>query len=182
MELSDPEVDGGSAPGFLRRFSRRLLLASGAAVLAGLAAARSSPALSAAGGADDRFMALSRLLIPHQLDPEIGRRIAAGLRADASPLSDHIDALLKLAHDRKAAIVEDFFPFAPADAQASALSIISAWYLGVVDNTPSSQVIAFELALMFKPTSDVMTIPTYSISGPNGWGPEAPALGAMPTF
>jgi hypothetical protein len=127
-------------------------------------------------------MALSRLLIPHRLDPEIGRRIALDLKADRAPISDHIDALLKLARDRRAAVVEDFFPFASDEAKASALRIISAWYLGVVEDAPGAKVIAYELALMFKPTSDVMTIPTYSISRPNGWGAAAPPLSAMPTF
>ncbi len=127
-------------------------------------------------------MTLSRLLIPHRLDAEIGRRIAAELKADTAPFSDHIDALLKLAHDRHAAVVEDFFPFASDEAKAAALRIISAWYLGVVDDAPGAKIVAYEMALMFKPTSDVMTIPTYSISGPNGWSAAAPPLSAMPTF
>ncbi len=179
MEESDPRPGVGAARSSLR-FTRRLLLASSAAVVAGLAAAPWR--VQSAGAHDERFMALSRLLIPHGLDPEIGRRIAAELKADLPPLSDHIDALLKLAHDRNAAIVEDVFPFASDEAKAAALRIISAWYLGAVDNAPGAKIIAYELALMFKPTSDVMTIPTYSISRPNGWGAEAPPLSAMPTF
>jgi hypothetical protein len=163
------------------RFTRRLVLASGAAALAGLAAAQPWPVQSA-DAHDERFMALSRLLIPHSLNPEIGRRLAVDLKADRAPVADHIDALLKLARDRQASVVEDFFPFASDDAKASALRIISAWYLGVVDDAPGAKIVAYELALMFKPTSDVMTIPTYSISGPNGWGPAAPPLSAMPTF
>jgi hypothetical protein len=166
---------------FSLKLTRRLMLVSSAAVLGGLAASASWPVRSAVAN-DDRFMALSRLLIPHSLDPEIGRRIAVDLKADKAPFSDHIDALLKLARDRHAAVVEDFFPFASDGAKAYALRIISAWYLGVIDNTPGSKVIAYELALMFKPTSDVMTIPTYSISRPNGWSAEAPPLSAIPTF
>jgi hypothetical protein len=181
MKQSDPSPDVGAAH-FSLRFTRRLLLVSGAATIAGLASAQPWPARSAAAADDDRFMALSRLLIPHSLDPEIGHRIAAELNADRPPLSDHIDALLRLAHDRRATVVEDVFPFAGDDAKASALRIISAWYLGVVDDAPGARIIAYELALMFKPTSDVMTIPTYSISRPNGWGAQAPLLSAMPTF
>jgi hypothetical protein len=176
----DLSPDAGAAR-FSLRFSRRLLLVSSAAAMAGLVAVKPLPVRSAAAD-HDRFMALSRLLIPHRLDPEIGRRIAAELKTERAPLSDHIDALLKLAHDRRATVVEDFFPFASDDAKAVALRIISAWYLGVVDDAPGAKIIAYELALMFKPTSDVMTIPTYSISRPNGWGAEAPPLSAMPTF
>jgi len=180
LENRDPSPDIGSAR-FSFRFNRRLVLASGVAMVAGLVAAQPWPVRSAVAS-DDKFMALSRLLIPHRLDPEIGRRIAAELKADQAPVSDHIDALLKLAHDRHATVVEDFFPFASDEAKATALRIISAWYLGVVDDAPGAKIVAYELALMFKPTSDVMTIPTYSISRPNGWGAAAPSLSAMPTF
>jgi len=180
VEYSDT-IPGAAGARFSLRFTRRLVLASGAAALAGLAVAQPWPVQSA-GTHDTRFMTLSRLLIPHSLDPEIGRRIAIDLKADMAPVSDHIDALLKLAQDRHAAVVEDFFPFASDEAKACALRIISAWYLGVVDDAPGAKVIAYELALMFKPTSDVMTIPTYSISRPNGWGAAAPPLIAMPNF
>jgi hypothetical protein len=43
-------------------------------------------------------------------------------------------------------------------------------------------VIAYEYALMYRPTSDVMTIPSYAISGPNGWTADAPPLSNMPEF
>jgi len=180
LEQCDPSPDIGTAR-FSLRFTRRLVLASSVAAVAGLVAAQPWPVRSAVAP-DDRFMALSRLLIPHRLDPDIGRRIAAELKADQAPVSDHIDALLKLAHDRHATVVEDVFPFASEQAKAVALRIISAWYLGVVDDAPGAKIVAYELALMFKPTSDVMTIPTYSISRPNGWGVAAPPLSAMPTF
>jgi hypothetical protein len=39
-----------------------------------------------------------------------------------------------------------------------------------------------ELAVMYQPTFDVMTIPSYAISGPNGWNADAPPLGNMPEF
>ncbi len=182
----DSSADIGAAR-FSIRFTRRLVLA--AAV--GLVAAQPRLVRSAVAPddrfmadrfMDDRFMALSRLLIPHSLDPEIGRRIAVELKTDRAPFRDHIDALLKLAHDRRAAVVEDFFPFASDESKAAALRIISAWYLGVVDDAPDAKIVAYELALMFKPTSDVMTIPTYSISRPNGWGATSPPLSFMPTF
>jgi hypothetical protein len=138
--------------------------------------------ISAAAAADDRFMTLSRLLIPHSLDPVIGARIAADLATAVPRLADHLDTLLDLARAKQATIVEEFFPDAPEDAKATALRIISAWYLGVVDDVPGARIVAYELALMFKPTSDVMTIPTYAISGPNGWDAEAPPLDVMPNF
>jgi hypothetical protein len=143
--------------------------------------ARSEPGAPDAK-ADSPFMVLSALLIAHRLNPVIGGRIAAEMKASQPPLSDQIDVLLKLARSKNATQVEDFFPFADDVSKAAALRIISAWYLGVVDDVPSATVIAYELALMFQPTADVMTIPTYAISGPNAWGSKAPPLGAMPIF
>jgi fructose 5-dehydrogenase small subunit len=52
----------------------------------------------------------------------------------------------------------------------------------VIVDAPGAEVFAYELALMYQPTIDVMTIPTYAISGPNGWMSEAPALSDMPKF
>jgi hypothetical protein len=43
-------------------------------------------------------------------------------------------------------------------------------------------VFAYEFALLYQPTSDVMTIPSYAISGPNGWSAESPPLHDMPSF
>jgi hypothetical protein len=52
----------------------------------------------------------------------------------------------------------------------------------VIIDAESAQVFASEFALMFQPTGDVMTIPSYAISGPNGWDSNAPPLTGMPTF
>jgi hypothetical protein len=35
---------------------------------------------------------------------------------------------------------------------------------------------------MYQPTRDVMTIPSYAISSPNGWPANAPPLEDMPDF
>jgi fructose 5-dehydrogenase small subunit len=79
--------------------------------------------------------------------------------------------------------VEDFFPDLPEGRlKDTALAIISAWYTGVVVDEPGYKVFAFELALMYQPTRDVMTIPSYAISGPNGWNSSAPPLTDMPKF
>jgi fructose 5-dehydrogenase small subunit len=35
---------------------------------------------------------------------------------------------------------------------------------------------------VYQPTIDVMTIPSYAISGPNGWNADAPPLSNMQNF
>jgi len=168
------------------RPDRRRLLAVGACLLGGavwpIDGAQSLPA-SAATDAAAPFLELSQLLIPHHLDGEIGRRLAAAMAATDPALANQIDALLAIARARGAKLVEDFFPDIPAGPlRERALAIISAWYTGVIDDTPGAEVIAFELALIYQPTRDVMTIPSYAISGPNGWTSEAPPLSEMPEF
>ena len=98
-------------------------------------------------------------------------------------LSDHVTGLLAIAKAKNAKVVEDFFPDVPeGPLKETALSIISAWYLGVVSDAPDAEVFAYEYALMYQPTRDVMTIPSYAVSGPNGWTANAPPLGDMPEF
>ena len=76
------------------------------------------------------------------------------------------DRLLAIARKKNARIVEDFFPDLPeGPLKETALAIISAWYLGVVTDAPDAEVFAYEYALMYQPTRDVMTIPSYAISG-----------------
>lgn len=166
--------------------SRRDMVIGGAS-LGGLNALSILPAFSAQPAASDervaRFMDLSSLLIQHRLDPVTGKRIAGALAAQNPSLPDQMTTLLDIARKKNARIVEDFFPDIPDGAlKETTLSIISAWYMGVVIDTPDAEVFAFEHALMYQPTRDVMTIPSYAKSGPNNWNAHAPALSDMPSF
>jgi fructose 5-dehydrogenase small subunit len=165
---------------------RRKIIVGGGLLLGGLAAGTRIPAApedSATADFADQFMQLSSLLIPHRLDRDVGSRLAAALRTKDPEVTAHVTALLDIAKKKNARIVEEFFPDVPDGAlKDTALLIISAWYLGVLVDAPGAEVFAYELALMYQPTSDVMTIPTYAISGPNGWTSEAPPLNSMPTF
>jgi fructose 5-dehydrogenase small subunit len=167
---------------------RRELLAGGLAFVGGFAFA-TLPAVSAAaaaawsGESAARFMEVSSLLIPHRLNEGIGQRIGAAMNALNPTLAEQVNELLAIARKRNARIVEDFFPDVPeGPLKQTALAIISAWYLGVVSDAPDAEVIAYEYALMYGPTKDVMTIPSYAISGPNAWPAEAPPLSDMPEF
>jgi hypothetical protein len=142
-----------------------------------------SAAVSWSDEASARFMEISSLLIQHRLNEEIGKRIGAAMSALNPSLSEHVNALLAIAQKKNARIVEDFFPDVPeGPLKETALAIISAWYLGVVSDAPNAEVFGYEYALMYQPTSDVMTIPSYAVSGPNGWTADAPPLSNMPDF
>jgi fructose 5-dehydrogenase small subunit len=167
--------------------ARRTILLEGLILFGGLAAISTLPALSTPAAWSDessaQFMEISSLLIPHRLNEEIGKRIGAAMSILNPSLSQHVSELLAIARTKNARIVEDFFPDVPAGPlKETALSIVSAWYLGVVTDAPDAEVFAYEHALMYQPTKDVMTIPSYAISGPNGWTADAPALSNMPEF
>ena len=167
--------------------ARRELVVGGLFLVGGLCALSTLPALSAPASWSEessaRFMEISSLLIPHRLDKEIGRRMGAAMSALNPQLSEQVTELLAIARKNNARIVEDFFPDVPeGPLKDTALAIISAWYLGVVTDVPDAEVFAYEYALMYQPTRDVMTIPSYAISGPNGWAADAPPLSNMPDF
>jgi hypothetical protein len=173
------------APSDFNPFRRKILIGGGV-LLGGLAAAQNKPAVAPAASSGEfpsRFMQLSSLLIPHRLDRDVGLRLAAALRMRDPGLEGHVEGLIAIAELKNATIVEDFFADVPeGPLKDTALRIISAWYLGVVVDSWDAEVFAYELALMYQPTSDVMTIPTYAISGPNGWSSQAPPLSDMPKF
>jgi hypothetical protein len=167
--------------------ARRELLLGGLSLVGGLAVVPALPKISAAAAwpqeSAAQFMQLSSLLIPHRLHEEVGKRIGAAMSALNPSLSEQVAALLAIAKNKNAKVVEEFFPDVPeGPLKQAALAVISAWYLGVVSDAPDAEVFAYEYALMYGPTSDVMTIPSYAISGPNGWTADAPPLDHMPEF
>ena len=168
-------------------FARRELLLGGLSLVGGLAAvptlqAIATPATWSQESAA-RFMEISSRLIPHRLHEEVGKRIGATMSTLNPLLSEQVAGLLAIVKNKNARIVEDFFPDVPeGPLKETALAIISAWYLGVITDAPDAEVFAYEYALMYGPTRDVMTIPSYAISGPNGWTADAPPLDSMPEF
>lgn len=180
MKDSGLDREGCAAP----HLSRRALLATTTTVMGGLVVGWSRPVWSSNAQPETYrdFMRLSALLVSHRLDEVTGRRLAAAMEADQLPMAGHVTTLLALAATKRASKAEDFFPFATGAPRATALKMISAWYLGVVEDKPGAQVFANVDALMFRPTSDVMTIPTYAPAGPSAWGGFSPPLAAMPTF
>jgi fructose 5-dehydrogenase small subunit len=172
------------APADFSLFRRKILIGGGV-ILGALAAPpiATIAADSAQAPYPSQFLELSALLIPHRLDRDVGLRLAAALRIKDPTFEAKVTALLQIAKGKEAKIVEDFFPDVPeGPLKDAALLIVSAWYLGVIVDAPDAEVFAYELALMYQPTSDVMTIPTYAISGPNGWTSQAPPLSDMPNF
>jgi hypothetical protein len=185
--MLDPDRDDSpTAFNFARNLARREVLV-GALFVGGLSAFAAVPTTVATAAWSDesaaQFIEISSLLIPHRLNEAIGKRLGTLMSGLNPSLSEHVTGLLAIAKAKNAKVVEEFFPDVPeGPLKEAALSIISAWYLGVVSDAPDAEVVALEYALMYRPTSDVMTTPSYAISGPNGWTADVPPLSNMPEF
>ena len=168
------------------RLARRSFLAGSVVFMSGLASSAhvvAAPLNASTTLSAPKFMEVSSLLIDHKLNSDVGARLAAAMGSINPGIEQDIDRILEIARKNNAKVVEDFFPDLPEGRlKDTALAIISAWYTGVIVDEPGSTVFAFELALMYQPTRDVMTIPSYAISGPNGWNSSAPPLTDMPKF
>jgi hypothetical protein len=108
----------------------------------------------AAGAAPDAFMKLSAFRADGGFDAELA---ALG---NAVAGSDSMDAFLLRAPD--AALLR------------TATQVVSAWYLGVVGTGAAGELIAYEDALMYRPTAGMAVIPSYCV-GPSYWAAAAPS-------
>jgi hypothetical protein len=156
-----------------RRF---LALSAAAASAAGLvtAAPGITQAVTPASRVDPAFVRLARFLTDrNDLDARIiARAYDALVTADPSFATRSI-ALARAIGDAHLADVNALaispLYADPAD-RAVAIAIVSAFYLGQVGEGSKARFVAFEKALMFEPTADMVPIPTYSRGGPGYWG------------
>jgi fructose 5-dehydrogenase small subunit len=166
--------------------SASMLAVSGAAIV-GASILRIAPAAdaAAAGAASgpDKFMLASSRLIQHYLSPGVGSRMAAILQREIPSFEADLDAIIRIADEMHAKVVEEFFGALPeGQVKDTAHRIIFGWYAGVVDDSPTAEVLAYEEALMYQPTKDAIALPTYSFNGPDNWTEIDPPLSAMPEF
>jgi hypothetical protein len=129
------------------------------------------------------FMQISKLLTGH---PEIDDTLADMAWSALVRREDGFEtAYTSLVKAIEAAGLKDFadLPQSPAISdpahKATAVSLVSAWYLGrvgeVLDRAePGPDFITYTGALMWRPTLDVTVLPTYARAGPGYWG-AAPA-------
>jgi hypothetical protein len=167
--------------------SRRAMLLSGATLIAGGVAASLHPSLSLAAAnavTQTRFMKLSSLLVNHRLNPDIGARIAETASGQYENLTAMLDQIFAIAEIKQAAAVEDFFTDIPdGELKDFAHWVIFAWYSGCSSDKRDAEVFTYEEALTFKTTIDIVTIPSFGLSGPNQWTrPNLPLSVPMPSF
>jgi hypothetical protein len=160
------------------RMSRRGFVLS-AAALAALTLAKPQAAVFASdadveGGA---FMTVSRLVSADAPELRTARALYGALKKTPD-FDANLQALANLAAV-PGTTVETLAAHLDATAQHALRDtlnrIVSAWYLGIVDN----RTYAYQGALMYRPTADVLSPPSYVRAGPLSWAAfTAPAQGS----
>lgn len=166
--------------------SRRQALIGGASIFT-VGAAASAPTTFALAAIEpsthSQFMRMSMLLINHQLRPDIGARIVAAAADRYKDLPGILDSIIAVAERKHATAVEDFFGDIPdGDLKDFAHWVILAWYSGCSSERADATVFAYEDALTFKTTADVVATPSFCFSGSNGWSQTTVPLADMPKF
>lgn len=155
-----------------RRFLAVSALAASVAAVITAAPGFAQSAMTVSNG-DPAFLDLARFLTGK---PDLDARIAAlahqGLIAADPAFAERSVALQRAIKQAGVADVDAFADselYADDGLKATAMAVISAFYLGQVGEGRSATFVSFEKALMFQPTEGVIVIPTYALGGPNYW-------------
>ncbi|MHC5307448.1 sugar dehydrogenase complex small subunit [Bartonella sp. LJL80] len=153
---------------------RRLLLQSVGALLACTFLSKAAFAGEAQKIPVADFLKLSCALTGYSdLSPITARRIQDALAHHNPAFITQSSELFSLTSPLKS--VEDNMAAINAeDLKAAALSIIAAWYTGTVKTDDGPVVVAYEKALMYRPVSDGLIVPTYGSKGPLYWKDSLP--------
>jgi hypothetical protein len=155
--------------------SRRNLLRG--SVVVGLAAMVGSAlpwqSALAAGVSDSDFIALSQFLVSRPVNSVLAARYFTALDKRAPNFSTNVLALKQLIAAQGYKHVDEYLAQANPDAslKATATSIIAAWYLGIVGEPATAELVSYSQAMMYLPTHGILAIPTYG-GGPASWGPK----------
>jgi fructose 5-dehydrogenase small subunit len=174
-----PEVPDGT--------TRRLFLLATAAVSTGIGMMTDPPDVLAQQPAattfnDAGFLRLSQAAVGHDdLDMTIASRMFAALRHADPTFNDNAAGLARLVHGGQT-------PEALLDAAKAVglhetmLTLVAAWYTGTVGHGQQAEMVSYADALMYRPVSDGLPVPTYCLDGPLWWpGLPPPAGVSAPT-
>lgn len=142
-------------------------LAGPAAVKQVLAATADTPAAISA------FHQASIFLTSRQVDAVMAARCYAALKKRAPDLDGKVAAINQLVQEKNLKHMDEYLALQDVDAgvDTSAKDIVRALYLGVVGDDENAELFAYEEALMYDATRDVLVVPTYG-RGFNTWGPK----------
>jgi fructose 5-dehydrogenase small subunit len=175
-----PEVTD-TASGVRRRALMVATAVAGASVLAPEMLAPSRAAGRAAARAlnpdEAQFLAVSRAVTGHQdLNPEIATRLFAAMVRTFPDYGARIAALSHLT--QAGGKPEEILARAEeANQRQAMLGLVAAWYTGSVRDRTNAPMVAYYDALMYRPTSDALPVPTYCFGTPAWWTETPPPLG-----
>lgn len=141
-------------------------------------AALSPIALPVDGHKFSDFLALSQFLTEKSdLDPAVATRAFLALTEADEAFEGHANRLLAAIQDGRLADMDGFDSFMAAHPalRSTAMRIISAWYLGYtgtpapLDTEDDARFVAYESALMFRPTADATAVPSYTRGRTDYW-------------
>lgn len=172
METSMTEhmpASSSSVPGVSRRSLLRGSITLGLTALVGGLGPWQSVMAMAEG--DQDFITLSQFLVSRPVNPLLAARYYRALSRRAPNFSGNVGALRQLVDGQGFKHVDEYLAQANPDPslKATATSIISAWYLGIVGELVDAELISYSEALMYRPTHGTLIIPTYG-GGPESWG------------
>jgi len=126
---------------------------------------------------DPEFLRLSKAVTGHaDLDATISSRLMAAMhRADPS-FVDHAAGLARLVHDGQDPEAS-LAAAATAGLRDTVLALVAAWYTGTVGHGQQAEMVSYADALMYRPVSDGLPVPTYCFNGPLWWQGSPPAAG-----
>jgi fructose 5-dehydrogenase small subunit len=171
-----------SIPGLPNRTTRRTFLLASAVVTAGVGMTTDRRAAlaqqSTTAGLDDAdFLRLSKAVTGHtDLDATIASRLLIALRNTDPTFVDHAAGLFRLVRDGQTP--EALLGTARASGlHDTMLTLVAAWYTGTVGHGPQAEMVSYVDALMYRPVSDGLPVPTYCLNGPLWWPGPPPAAG-----
>lgn len=126
-----------------------------------------------------QFFMISQAITEHKdLSPGMSARIFNAFYQGDAQFPAQISALYALLQPNQRA--KEFQQVAKEHNLGELLTrIITGWYTGTVKNGTDSILIAYKDALMYRPVSDGLIVPTYCGNGPL-WFTAAPPAAAMP--
>jgi hypothetical protein len=190
--VAEGQLTGKQSPGPASvALDRRGFIVSGAFALTALYGARWLVAAAEAAPADaGAFRTLSAFLTgAPELDAEIAARAFGQLTGLDASFPDKAGALAAAVANSDAPSMDDFLAH-PASSEAAlratAVTIVSAWYLGYTGTPISLRAeddtgfVTYTEALQFEPTMDATVRPTYARAGLNYWVDPPPFVTPPP--
>ncbi|ANI31470.1 dehydrogenase [Yersinia entomophaga] len=123
-----------------------------------------------------RFFKLSQALTEHKdIDQGMSARIFTALHNSDAQFADQIIQLTTLMQPEQRA--QQLLAAASGhNLQKVVSNIMAAWYTGTVGHGQQAVLIAYKDALMYRPASDGLIVPTYCGNGPLWWTAAPPDI------